>query len=83
MKWVDGMQNIADVLTKANTDKETLRIFMQDGMMNLVQSDENKAMKEKKRPERQRRNEKSEKPQRNKEANFFAETAACRRVEGP
>ena len=71
MKWVDGMQNIADVLTKANTDKETLRIFMQDGMMNLVQSDENKAMKEKKRPERQRRNEKSEKPQRNKEAIFF------------
>ena len=56
VKWIDGMQNIADVLTKLSADKSVLRAFLQDGKLCLVQTDENKALKEKKQQDRQRRN---------------------------
>ena len=55
VRWIDGMQNIADVLTKALTDKTFLKQFLRDGLISLVQTPENQALKEKKRSERQKR----------------------------
>ena len=53
--WIDGAQNIANVLTKANAEKDTLREFLRTGMMTFAQTKENAELKEKKRLERQRR----------------------------
>ena len=50
------MQNIANVLTKANAEKETLREFLRTGTMSLVQTAANQKLKEKK-AERQRRHQ--------------------------
>lgn len=50
------MQNIANVLTKANAEKETLREFLRDSMLTLAQSESNKIRKGRKRQQRQRRN---------------------------
>ena len=55
VKWIDGMQNIADVLTKANAEKDTLKEFLKTGRMSLVQTEANVRIKEKKQAERQRR----------------------------
>ena len=55
IRWIDGMQNIADVLTKALADKNILRQFLRDGLLSLVQTPENQRLKEKKRAERQGR----------------------------
>ena len=55
VRWIDGMQNIANVLTKANAEKETLREFLRTGTMTLIQSEPNKILKEKKRQQRQKR----------------------------
>ena len=55
VRWIDGMQNVANVLTKANAEKETLREFLKEGMMSLVQSEANRKLKEKKRLQRQKR----------------------------
>ena len=55
VRWIDGMQNIADVLTKENAEKDTLREFMRTGRLSLVQTEANKQIKEKKRMERQKR----------------------------
>lgn len=52
VRWVDGMQNIANVLTKANAEEETLKEFLRDGVMTLVQSESNKILKERKRLQR-------------------------------
>ena len=56
VRWIDGMQNIANVLTKANAEKETLREFLRTGTMSLVQTAANR-LKEKKKAERQRRHQ--------------------------
>lgn len=65
IRWVDGMQNIADVLTKAlSADKTFLKQFLRDGMISLVQTPENQALKEKKRDERQKRSANSGKAER-------------------
>lgn len=55
VRWIDGLQNIADVLTKALTDKSCLKKFLRDGIISLVQTEENQALKEKKRGDRQKR----------------------------
>ena len=55
VRWIDGMQNIADVLTKATADKTVLKQFMRDGCLSLVQTEQNFQAKEKKRLERQSR----------------------------
>ena len=55
IRWIDGMQNIADVLTKALADKNILRQFLRDDLLSLVQTPENQRLKEKKRAERQGR----------------------------
>ena len=64
VRWIDGMQNVANVLTKANADKEELREFLRSGKTSLVQSEHNRKVKEKKREERQRRAVKSNKAER-------------------
>ena len=53
--WIDGAQNIANVLTKHGAEKETLREFLRSGKMSFAQTAENKAIKERKRLERQQR----------------------------
>ncbi|CAE7262427.1 RE1, partial [Symbiodinium necroappetens] len=56
VKWIDGQQNIANVLTKkANAEKDTLKEFLRTGLMSLVQTEANQWLKERKREERQRR----------------------------
>ena len=55
VKWIDGLQNIANVLTKHNAEKETLKEFLRTGMMSLQQTEENKQLKERQREARQRR----------------------------
>ena len=52
VRWIDGVQNIADVLTKANVDKSLLHQFIKTGRLSLVQTEQNKALKEKKQQER-------------------------------
>ena len=80
VRWIDGMQNIADVLTKSNAEKDTLRDFMRNGMTSLVQTEKNKALKEKKRLERQRRAEKLDKPAKKAEANTLRRQAVAEDV---
>lgn len=48
VRWIDGMQNIADVLTKANADKTLLRELLRTGKLCLVQTEQNKVLKKKK-----------------------------------
>eukprot|EP00435_Cladocopium_sp_Y103_P033942 s1186_g8.t1 len=55
VKWIDGLQNIANVLTKHGAEKDTLRAFLRDGMMSLQQTEQNKRLKEKQREDRQKR----------------------------
>ena len=55
VRWIDGQQNISNVLTKANAEKETLKEFLKEGRTTLVQSELNKEVKEKKRMQRQKR----------------------------
>ena len=43
--WIDGLQNFADVLTKAGADKAVLYEFMRSGMIGLVQTEQNKQVK--------------------------------------
>ena len=69
VKWIDGMQNIADVLTKANAEKDCLREFLRDGKTSLVQTEQNRQLKEKKRQERQKRSAKSGKAEQKKQLN--------------
>eukprot|EP00435_Cladocopium_sp_Y103_P064509 s25_g26.t1 len=57
VKWIDGLQNIANVLTKHNAEKETLREFLRTGMMSLQQTEENKQLKERQREARQKRSQ--------------------------
>eukprot|EP00435_Cladocopium_sp_Y103_P040884 s349_g11.t1 len=54
VRWIDGPQNIANVLTKHNAEKDTLRQFLRDGMMSLQQTEENRKLKEKQRAARQK-----------------------------
>ena len=61
VRWIDGQQNIANVLTKANAEKDTRKGFMRTGyMMSLVQTEANQRLKERKPEERQRRKAKPE-----------------------
>lgn len=57
VRWIDGLQNIANVLTKHNAEKETLREFLRDGMMSLQQTEQNRLLKEKQRAARQKRSQ--------------------------
>ena len=60
VRWIDGMQNFADVLTKANASKDILKSFLRDGLLSFVQTDENKQLKEQKREERSKRDARRE-----------------------
>ena len=55
MRWIDGQQNIADVLTKEKADKTTLQQYLRDGLICLTQTEANQRLKERKRAERQQR----------------------------
>ncbi|CAE7350766.1 RE1 [Symbiodinium sp. CCMP2592] len=55
VRWIDGLQNVSNVLTKHNAEKDTLREFLRTGMTTLVQTRENQKLKERKQAERQRR----------------------------
>ena len=56
VKWIDGLQNTANVLTKHNAEKGTLREFLlRTGVMSLQQTEENKQLKERQREARQKR----------------------------
>lgn len=54
-RWIDGEQNIANVLTKARADQTVLFDFMRTGKMSLAQTEKNRQSKEKKRLQRQNR----------------------------
>ena len=57
VRWIDGQQNMANVLTKNNAEKETLRTFLRDGMIGLTQSEANAKLKLRKQAERAKRKE--------------------------
>ena len=53
VRWIDGQQNMANVLTKMNTDKSVLNQFLRDGLFSLVQTEENRKQKLKQQLQRQ------------------------------
>ena len=55
VRWIDGEQNMANILTKAKADMNVLFEFLRDGKICLVQTEANKQIKEKKRAQRQNR----------------------------
>ena len=55
VRWIDGMQNMSDVLTKQAADREVMKEFLRTGQIGLTQSDANVKLKEKKQAERARR----------------------------
>ena len=55
VRWIDGEQNMADILTKAGADKTVLFDYLKTGRLSLVQNQRNKETKEKKRMQRQNR----------------------------
>ena len=57
LRWIDGTQNIADILTKIGVDKAYLIHVLSTGMWTLVQQREAARMKEKKRNARLKRRE--------------------------
>ena len=52
VRWIDGLQNIADILTKFGADEEVFKQFMRDGLLCLTQTEANKKTKEKKQAQR-------------------------------
>ena len=48
VRWIEWLQNIANVLTKQNAEKDTLWQFLRDGLMSLQQTEQNRKLKEKK-----------------------------------
>ena len=44
VRWIDGQKNMANVLTKVNTDK-TILICLRDGLFGLTQTDANRQQK--------------------------------------
>ena len=79
-RWIDGMQNIANVLTKSNAEKDTLREFLRSGVTSLVQSERNKQLKEKKKQERQRRSDKANKDEKKAEQSLARRRAVAKEV---
>ena len=55
VRWVDGVQNMANVLTKSHAEKETLKTFLREGMIGLTQSEANAPLKLKQRAEMAKR----------------------------
>ena len=55
VRWIDGAQNVANVLTKAGAEKDTLRELLRCGKMSLVQTEANQQLKLRKQAERARR----------------------------
>ena len=55
VRWIDGQQNMANVLTKVNTDKTILNQFLRDGLFSLIQTDANRQQKLKQQLQRKAR----------------------------
>jgi hypothetical protein len=58
LRWIDGLQNIADILTKEGADMEYFRSFLKTGTFTLVQDPTAEKIKERKREQRANRKEK-------------------------
>lgn len=54
-RWIDGEQNLANILTKFGANKGILFQYLKDGLLSLVQTEASKKSKEKKRLQRQTR----------------------------
>lgn len=52
VRWIDGEQNIADILTKVRADQTTLFQYLRDGLICLTQTEANRKSKEQKRQQR-------------------------------
>ena len=57
IKWIDGLQNISDILTKDGADMEYFRNFLQDNRVSWTQDPASAQIKERKRAARGRRKE--------------------------
>ena len=55
VKWIDGQQNMSNVLTKSGADKEGLKEFLRDGLIGLTQSEANRRLKAKQQEQRAKR----------------------------
>ena len=54
-RWIDGLQNIADILTKPNADKEFFRRVMREARFTLQQDEVCRLIKEKKQQQNRNR----------------------------
>ena len=57
LKWIDGLQNISDILTKDGADMEYFRKFLHDNLVSWMQDPASAQIKERKRAARGRRKE--------------------------
>jgi hypothetical protein len=55
VRWIDGLQNISDILTKANADKTYFRQVLKDATFTLVQDSYSADVKDKKKKQRDAR----------------------------
>ena len=55
VRWIDGQQNMSNVLTKSGADKEGLKEFLRTGMIGLTQSEANRKLKAKQQEQRAKR----------------------------
>ncbi|CAE7206636.1 unnamed protein product [Symbiodinium sp. CCMP2456] len=55
VKWIDGQQNMSNVLTKSGADKEGLKEFLRTGLIGLTQSEANRKLKAKQQEQRAKR----------------------------
>ena len=55
VRWIDGEQNMSNILTKAKADMGVLFEYLREGKLCLTQTEANKRVKEKKRAQRQNR----------------------------
>jgi len=55
VRWIDGGQNMADVLTKAKAEREAMFSYLRSGLICLTQTEANRRLKEKKQLQRQSR----------------------------
>ena len=68
LKWIIGLQNISDILTKDGADMEYFRRFLQDNSVSWTQDPASAQIKERKRAARGRRKGGTARSERRKEA---------------
>lgn len=75
LRWVDGMQNLSDIVTKEGVDLEYFRHYMRTNLLTIQQDEAAVKIKEKRRS--QRANRKATKPDKTAEHQARRERTAA------